>query len=1091
MATLLALSATLLAPSVALAQSCADATITDGNQLNDIIARFNTECGSGDQLIATINSDVLLQGPTTPIDNSTDATLELTGGGTLIGIAEWQILDIDNGNVVIDRLTFIDGQAPSGAPTGAAIDNDGTLTIRESTLQNNGAGATNGGAIYNVGTLTVERSTFQENQADANGGAIYNDSAGTAEIANSTFYANRILSGNGAAIYNAGVMTITNATVARQAGPSDAAALYHAASDVTDTRIRNSIVARNQTRDCGGADSPAFTAVDANLDTDTTCTGFTLQEASPLFDDPPADNGGPTNTLALQDGSDAIDAATDCPPPNADQRGVERPDGLACDLGAYETAFEASPPSQPDLIATKSNDTGGSGNVGSTFQWRITVRNDGEASATFDEATGTDPEEIDSPRFLTDALPTGADYGSLTIDDSGVASGSARCEKQVFDGVTLIRCAADGSITFDPGDAFAVAIEVTPTATGELANPLEREGAICAVDPQGAVSESDETNNNCSDVVTVESEDSDDDGIPDGEEGDGDRDDDGVPNFEDFDPAGYFYCRDTGEIVEGGSISVSGPAPANIRNDGSSGRYDFTVDTPGTYTVVFNPPPNTSIDASFEQTVAFDPTGRPDPVVLGPGEDADTGVLADEPEPFPTDYYSTFELEPDDPEIINNNVPLFGPACAEEEASVGGDPPLWGDTLVFPTPERYLGRDLNGDADTQDAVLRIKHVDTGRVRNTGIPVSNHHRAVDLHEGTAVFVTQDSGLTDPSGLFTLWGTTRTDEGPIGVLDVETGEVTMLDVWGTRPTIHENVVTVSGSTLRYYDLADDRLVDTRHPGTRPAVWGEWIVYERSTNGVPRLQLYHLPTGGTQNTGVAGAYPAIHEGTVAFTTEESWLGDDLNGDGDASDTVVRAYDIADDRIVSTRQAGQNPAIYGDRIAFSQGRSILYHDLSTGRTYDTGQQGAEPDIFQGTITSYVWEDWLGADRSLDGDREDPIVRTHAISKADRVLAQPELPTTPEREPLTLRHVHAHRQADGVRFAVKGQGIDEAAVSVFDLSGRRVARKRSDGAQLTWRLTRDDGRRVANGVYLYVATIQGAEGKTLRSEVRKLVVLR
>lgn len=52
---------------------------------------------------------------------------------------------------------------------------------------------------------------------------------------------------------------------------------------------------------------------------------------------PLADNGGPTRTHALLPRSPAIDAGSpDCPPPAADQRGVQRPFGLACDIGAYE-----------------------------------------------------------------------------------------------------------------------------------------------------------------------------------------------------------------------------------------------------------------------------------------------------------------------------------------------------------------------------------------------------------------------------------------------------------------------------------------------------------------------------------------------------------------------------------------------------------------------------------------------------------------------------------------------------------------------------------------------------------------------------------
>jgi hypothetical protein len=52
---------------------------------------------------------------------------------------------------------------------------------------------------------------------------------------------------------------------------------------------------------------------------------------------PLRDNGGPTKTHELLSGSPAIDAASNdagCPP--TDQRGLARPTGAACDIGAYE-----------------------------------------------------------------------------------------------------------------------------------------------------------------------------------------------------------------------------------------------------------------------------------------------------------------------------------------------------------------------------------------------------------------------------------------------------------------------------------------------------------------------------------------------------------------------------------------------------------------------------------------------------------------------------------------------------------------------------------------------------------------------------------
>jgi hypothetical protein len=80
-----------------------------------------------------------------------------------------------------------------------------------------------------------------------------------------------------------------------------------------------------------------------NIDDGTSC-GFSqgtgsISNTDPLLDpDGLQDNGGPTKTIALQPESPAVDlvAQEACPPPETDQRGVERPQGEACDSGAYE-----------------------------------------------------------------------------------------------------------------------------------------------------------------------------------------------------------------------------------------------------------------------------------------------------------------------------------------------------------------------------------------------------------------------------------------------------------------------------------------------------------------------------------------------------------------------------------------------------------------------------------------------------------------------------------------------------------------------------------------------------------------------------------
>ena len=88
-----------------------------------------------------------------------------------------------------------------------------------------------------------------------------------------------------------------------------------------------------------------------NIDSDTSC-GFTqatgsLSNTDPLLD--PAglqDNGGRTQTIALQPESPAVDLVGQgaCPPPTTDQRGVGRPQEEACDSGAFELVQQPTPP---------------------------------------------------------------------------------------------------------------------------------------------------------------------------------------------------------------------------------------------------------------------------------------------------------------------------------------------------------------------------------------------------------------------------------------------------------------------------------------------------------------------------------------------------------------------------------------------------------------------------------------------------------------------------------------------------------------------------------------------------------------------------
>ena len=100
--------------------------------------------------------------------------------------------------------------------------------------------------------------------------------------------------------------------------------------------VRNTLIANNGW-DCGPTFGD-FPSAGYNLDSDGSC-GLTapgdLSDVDPVLGSL-GDNGGLTPTHALLHGSPAIDAGDDLTCATTDQRGVARPQGNACDIGAFE-----------------------------------------------------------------------------------------------------------------------------------------------------------------------------------------------------------------------------------------------------------------------------------------------------------------------------------------------------------------------------------------------------------------------------------------------------------------------------------------------------------------------------------------------------------------------------------------------------------------------------------------------------------------------------------------------------------------------------------------------------------------------------------
>jgi hypothetical protein len=212
------------------------------------------------------------------------------------------------------QATLIDSTiSQNSASDGGGVSADGELTVRSSTMSGNLA-ERGGGIRIERGTLTVENSTLSENIALEAGGAI--QSRQNFNLVSSTLTGNSSDTGSAISFASSSNAVMRNSILD---GDCDLEFGYMPASD------GGNIESPGDT--CGltaPSDQPSLSAMQVDLGS--------LQ-----------DNGGPTLTHLPGSGSAAVDAVdlADCVGADgvrltADQRGVERPQGATCDVGAVE-----------------------------------------------------------------------------------------------------------------------------------------------------------------------------------------------------------------------------------------------------------------------------------------------------------------------------------------------------------------------------------------------------------------------------------------------------------------------------------------------------------------------------------------------------------------------------------------------------------------------------------------------------------------------------------------------------------------------------------------------------------------------------------
>jgi hypothetical protein len=282
------------------------------------------------------------------------------GGGATGGSSE--IID----GVIADNTAGGDGGGLAGSATllrstvtGNRAANGGGLALLEADVSQSliaGNSATEkGGGIsvlnaYRDGpTAKIHNSTISGNQAEqsagiSHGGPVYKlcqgpnttfqyGYGGKMLLDNTTIAANVSLTGTGGIRVN---IEARDRDAVKAAECPNGDVNWGTGSDVIELKMVNVLVAENDGDNCAAL--PENASQGHNLSDDGSCvfksTGDIVKVNAKIG--PLQDNGGPTLTHALLDGSPAIDAGDAAKCTAVDQRGVARPQGPACDIGAYE-----------------------------------------------------------------------------------------------------------------------------------------------------------------------------------------------------------------------------------------------------------------------------------------------------------------------------------------------------------------------------------------------------------------------------------------------------------------------------------------------------------------------------------------------------------------------------------------------------------------------------------------------------------------------------------------------------------------------------------------------------------------------------------
>lgn len=413
---------------------------------------IGTYTGSGTEVVL-INKSISLSGGWNSSFSTQNGLSSINGADVRRGVS----LD---GSFIVNILNFNILNGISSVGGGGVYNLGSTLTLTNCIIDNNQADAgpfadVYGGGIYNTGTLTINNSTVSNNSADGPAGGILNyggiltlnNSAVTGNTAGDTFW--------GGGVYGNSTITLNNTTVSgNSANNGSGGGIYAWQNGPVIITLNNSTVSNNSANLGGGIGADAHGSFAVNLKNSIVAGNFGVYypdcsaiisslgynlmgnnsgcTINPITGDligtstdpinpalgPLQNNGGTSLTHALIANSPAIDAGNPASPGSGgnaclstDQRGISRPVGTACDIGAFESPFS--------MVFV--NISGNAGVAGATLSYKEYVSKtavaDGGGNYSFLVRSGWSGTVTPSKGGYT-FTPANRTYNSITVDQT-------------------------------------------------------------------------------------------------------------------------------------------------------------------------------------------------------------------------------------------------------------------------------------------------------------------------------------------------------------------------------------------------------------------------------------------------------------------------------------------------------------------------------------------------------------------------------------------------------------------------------------------------------------------------------------------------